>query len=131
VTRRKVKSKKRKSTPVNQDTLRALRVRLGTKELARRMGIPPASLRRLVGKGKSSGLPKRKTKAFHVLVQKVGAARMTPIRAKRDKAARLASAAARVGELDTMYEEIADEMGMEPREVYTLGVSPGHFGQVA
>jgi len=128
--RRKVKGKKRKSTPVNQDTLRALRIRLGTNELARRMGIPPASLRRLVSSGKSGGLPKAK-KAFKVLVQRVGAARMSPVRAKRDRAARLASNAARAGELDSMYEEIADELGMEPREVYTLGVSPGHFGTAA
>jgi hypothetical protein len=136
---------KRKSTPVNVDTLRALRVQLGTKELAKRMGIPPASLRRLVGSGKSAGFPKQKPKwetvggqrklvaghAFHTLVQRVGAARMSPERAARDKAARRAQKAAQMGELDSLYNDIADELGLEPKEVYTLGVSPGQMGEVA
>ena len=122
---------KKKTTPVTVETLRDLRSQLGTKELARRMGIPIPSLRRLVGSGKSAGLPKRKTKAFHRLVQRVGAARMSPRRGKRMEAARRASAAARRGELDSSYNDIADELGMEPREVYWLGVSPGQFGQVA
>lgn len=92
------------------------------------MGIPPASLRRLVGKGKSAGLPKRKTKSFHRLVQRIGAARMNPVKANSIKGALRARDAARRGSLDDEFNNIADELGLEPREVYWMGVSPGHFG---
>lgn len=134
----------KKSVPVTVETLRALRTQLGTKELARRMGIPAPSLRRLVGTGKGSGLPKQQPKwvsdpktkqrklvaghAFHQLTQKIGAARQKPENLRRNSARRKALEAAKRGELDASYDDIADEYGLDAREVYEMAVSPKGVG---
>ncbi len=108
------------------------------------MGIPAPSLRRLVGSGKGSGLPKQQPKwvsdpktrarklvaghAFHELVQKIGAARQKPENLRKNSARRKALEAARRGELDASYDDIADEYGLDAREVYEMGVSPKGVG---
>lgn len=114
------------------DSLRTLRVQLGTKELARRMGIPAPSLRRLLGSGKGAGLPKRThSAAFEKLTLQVSLARMMPEKAQRLKAKRKIQKAIREGYFEEGFADIADELGLEPREVYTLGMSPGQLGEVA
>ncbi len=104
-----------------------LRNQFGTKGLAERMGIPAASLRRMLGKGKSAGLPKswegiRKT---HV---QITIARQPEAAHARRKLHRRIKRVIDHDTLDSEYEDIADEFGLETNEVYTMGMSPAKFG---
>lgn len=116
--------RRKKPRPVDRAALESLRAQLGTRELARRMGIPAPSLRRLLGKGKSAGLPKRETKAYHKLVQQVGIARASEKTRRENKAWDRVRNAVWRGTLDQEFSQIAAELGLNEREVYTLGVSP-------
>jgi len=133
------KRQRRKPRPVDPDALRDLRRSLGTKELARRMGIPAPSLRRLLGSGKGAGFPKQRPrwvvqddgskklvqgKAFVDLVQRVGLARASEKTRSQHEAWDRVEQAIKGGYLDQVFNQIADELGLKPREVYTLGVSP-------
>ncbi len=116
--------KRKKARPVDREALAALRAQLGTRELARRMGIPAPSLRRLLGKGKGAGLPKTGSKAFSGLVSRVGVARASEKTRKNVELWERVRNSVWRGTFDQEFRKIAAELGMTEREVYTLGKSP-------
>ncbi len=118
------KKTRKKPRPVDRAALASLRAQLGTRELAKRMGIPVPSLRRLLGSGKTAGLPKRKSPAFKKLAQQVGIARASPRTRQEQQAFDRVRSAVWRGTLDQEFHTIAAELGMHVREVYTLGMSP-------
>lgn len=108
--------------------LQTLRLQLGTAELAKRMGIPAPSLRRLLGKGKSAGMP-RNLMALEAVKEQVRASRRKPEIRLKDLAGKAARKAEENGTLDLEYMAIAKRYQMSPKEVYTMGKSPGALGE--
>lgn len=113
-----------------QSQLESLRKQLGTAELARRLDIPAPSLRRLLSKGRSGGVPKTLL-SLDAVQQRVKEARRKPEITNRERAARAALRAAMRGTLHLEYMAIAERYQMSPKEVYTLGMSPDQLGVAA
>lgn len=117
-------SQERKET---LEELQRLRAQLGTAELARRMGVPAPSLRRMLGKGKSAGLPHDWSRVRNVHVRSKLASEPDPKRA-RNRLHRRVRRMIEEGSLDAEYADVADDFGINPSEVYSMGMSPVKFG---
>lgn len=103
--------------------LESLRKQIGTAELARRMGIPAPSLRRMLGHGKGAGLP-RELQAINRVLAKIKSSRKNPEIVRREQCKEAALRAKLRGTLNLEYLAISEEFGFSPQEVYTFGESP-------
>jgi hypothetical protein len=112
------RASKKPAPPVTREGLLKLRNEIGWRELSKRLGVPPPSLRRMLSSGKSGGLPKSKRGAKEI-AERVQVARMKSPRSREERETqRQISKALREGAFETELYEIAEKMDRLPREIY-------------